>query len=278
MVGVPTVTGPEGSVSGSRLGGRRAHTVLVALALERGTLSGARLADLVWEGRPPATWPVALRGVVGGLRAVLRTVGIDDQALVATVPGGYRLAPGVTVDVSEAEGVIARAQDMIRDGRPRAARELVTRLGPWRGEDVLPDSGAEWLQVHRERVDALARRAWDLIVEAAAASGEHRQAVAAAEQWVTAAPLDERAHRALIATLDAAGDRAGAVRAYEACRALLADELGVDPSRETVAAYLLPSGTSRASRRRRSRVPRRASTGATRRCWRSRRTSGDPAW
>ena len=115
VMGVPTVTGPEGSVSGSRLGGRRAHIVLVALALEGGTLSGARLADLVWEGRPPPTWPVALRGVVGGLRAVLRSVGIDDQALLATVPGGYRLAPGVTVDVSEAWELLDQAQDMIRN-------------------------------------------------------------------------------------------------------------------------------------------------------------------
>ncbi len=54
----------------------------------------SRLAELVWDGGPPATWPVALRGVIGGLRSVLRTVGLDDQAVVATVPGGYRLAPG----------------------------------------------------------------------------------------------------------------------------------------------------------------------------------------
>ena len=81
------MTGPEGVVAGSRLGGRPRPRVLAALALEGGTQSGARLAELVWDGRPPATWPVALRGVVGGLRSVLRDGGIDDQALVATVPG-----------------------------------------------------------------------------------------------------------------------------------------------------------------------------------------------
>ena len=245
VVGGPTVTGPGGSLSGRRLGGRRAHIVLVALALDGGTLSGDRLADLVWEGGPPATWPAALRGVVGGLRAVLRGIGIDDQALLMTAPGGYRLAPDVAVDVREAEKVLDRAQDLHRSGRPRAALDLLAPLGPWRGADVLPGVDAEWLQVHREQVDALARRTWDLVVEAATGSGEHRQAVAAAEHWVAAAPLDERAYRALIGALDAAGDRAAAVRAYEACRARLADELGVDPTRETVEVYLHALGDQR---------------------------------
>ena len=238
VVGVPTVTGPDGVVAGSRLGGRRAQAVLAALALEGGTQSGAHLAALVWDGRPPATWPVALRGVIGGLRSVLRTVGIEDQALVATVPGGYRLAPGVTVDVTEARDLLDRAQELIRAGRPRAARELLAPLAPWRGADVLPDDEAEWLHVQRERVDGLVRRARELTVESAVAAGDRHQALAAAEQWVAAAPLDERAHRALVAALDAAGDRAGAVRAYEACRTLLAHELGVDPTRETVEVYL----------------------------------------
>ncbi len=236
------VAGPGGSVSGSRLGGRRAHAVLGALALEGGTLSGDRLADIVWDGRPPATWPVALRGVIGGLRGVLRTVGIDDQAVVTTVPGGYRLAATASVDVTEATDLLERAREQIRTGRPRAAREQLARIGAWRGADVLSGLEAEWLQVHRERVDALARRAWELTVESATAAGDRRHAVAAAEQWVSAAPLDERAHRALVAALDAAGDRAGAVRAYEACRTLLAQELGVDPTRETIEVYLRALG------------------------------------
>ena len=51
-------------------------------------------------------------------------------------------------------------------------------------------------------------------------------------------PLDERAHRSLIRALDESGDRAGAVQAYEQCRAVLAEQLGIDPSAETVEVYL----------------------------------------
>ena len=46
------------------------------------------------------------------------------------------------------------------------------------------------------------------------------------------------AHRSLIRALDRSGDRAGAVQAYEQCRAVLAEQLGIDPSTETVEVYL----------------------------------------
>ncbi len=119
----------------------------------------------------------------------------------------------MSVDVTVATDLLDRAQGLIRAGRPRAARDLLAALGDWRGADVLPDDEGEWLQVHRERVDALYAAPASSTVEAAIVAGDRPQAVAAAELWVAAAPLDERAHRALVAALDAAGDRAGAVRA-----------------------------------------------------------------
>ena len=51
-------------------------------------------------------------------------------------------------------------------------------------------------------------------------------------------PLDESTHRSLIAALDRSGDRAGAVQAYEQCRSVLGEHLGIDPSAETVQVYL----------------------------------------
>ena len=116
-------------------------------------------------------------------------------------------------------------------GPARAARRLARRGRPARRRGRVapgaPRAGRRTRTPH-PRAHRRVRRV----------AGDRPQAVAAAEQWVAAAPLDERAHRALVAALDAAGDRAGAVRAYEACRTLLAEELGVDPTRETVEVYL----------------------------------------
>ena len=257
-MGVPTVTGPHGVVSGARLGGRRAQVLLAALALERGPLSGDRLADLVWDGRPPATWPAALRGVVRGLRQAVAAAGVGDQELVATVSGGYQLGAGVDVDVAEAETALHEARALVAGGRYRAAVDRLRPATGWRGSELMPGAGAAWLDAHRAKVDELARSAWELTAEAASGAGDRTGAVAAARRLVELTPLDERAHRSVITALDAAGDRAGAVQAFEACRRILADELGVDPAPQTVEAYLHALGEPSPSRP--AHVPRVGST------------------
>ena len=68
--------------------------------------------------------------------------------------------------------------------------------------------------------------------------GEVAQGVLVAEEAVALEPFRETAHRRLMQAHAAAGNRAEALRAYERCRRLLAEELGVDPSPETEAAYV----------------------------------------
>ncbi len=77
----------------------------------------------------------------------------------------------------------------------------------------------------------LALRAWNSWPGRPRALGDHHRAALAGQRAVAASPLDERAHRILIEALRRGGDRAAVVRAYENCRALLAEHLGVDPAR-----------------------------------------------
>lgn len=51
-------------------------------------------------------------------------------------------------------------------------------------------------------------------------------------------PLREAGYQRLMRAQAAAGHRAEALRAYQACRRVLSEELGVDPSPETEALYL----------------------------------------
>ena len=87
-------------------------------------------------------------------------------------------------------------------------------------------------------------RVAEIVVSAHGRLGDHAEAVGIAQQCVAAYPLAERAHRTLLSALGAAADRSAAVLAFERCRSLLADELGVDPSDETVAVYLEAIGGS----------------------------------
>ena len=222
---------------GHALGGRRARLALAALALADGPLSADRLAEIIWGEDLPATWPVALRGVVRGLRTACSRLGRGEQ-LIVTTPAGYRLADGVQTDIRCAVSDLDRAESLHERGRYRSVIELadpLTRIG---GDQLLPDETAQWLLTHRRAVDATALYAAQLVVDAAARMGDHHRAVRTAAHAVESQPLEECAHRELIRALDGAGDRAGAIRAYEHCRRLLAAELGIDPSAETTAVYL----------------------------------------
>ena len=238
LLGTVAVTGPGGSVGGHALGGRRARLVLAALSLAGHPLPADRLADVVWPDDRPATWPAALRGVVRSLRTALAPARADGPALIVTTPAGYGLAPGTAVDVVEATSSIRQAQDLIAAGRSGAAIDQLEPLTRRRGEHLLPEEDAEWIVEHRSAVDAAAVWATELLVSVAGRTGEGQRGVDAARAAVAAYPLDERAHRSLIAALDHAGDRSAAVIAYESCRSLLADQLGVDPNPATVAVYL----------------------------------------
>src|SRR5580700_1091835 len=216
------------------LGGRRARVALTALALSKNQLTAGQLAAVVWADQPPATWQPALRGIIRGLRAACAPAGGADQHLIVTAPLGYRLADGVEVDVDVAADNLRNAAVLISQGRHQAVIGIAEPLSRLSGSQLLPDEDGAWLTPHRQAVDALAQRAMELVVSAAGALGDHDQAIGSARRAVAADRLDERAHRALIAALD----RAGVVQAFEQCRAVLAGQLGVDPSADTVEIYL----------------------------------------
>jgi len=230
------------AVTGRGLGGRRARVALVALALAGRQLSADRLASIIWADGLPATWRVALRGVIRGLRTACAPLGGGEQQLIGTTPAGYRVASGVETDVDVAAEALRQASDLIAQGRHQAAIALAEPISRMAGSQLLPGEDADWIYPHRRAVDGLGLRGLELVVAAAGALGEHDRAIAAARRFVSNDPLDERAHRALIGALDRSGDRAGAVRAFERCRVVLGDQLGIDPSAQTVEVYVAALG------------------------------------
>ena len=214
------------------------------------------------------TWPAALRGVVRGLRAALAAIGAGGQLVIATTPAGLSRSPPGSRWTSAPRAAAVRAagaadragQAPGRDGGGDAGspRWPATSCCPAR---TPPGSNRTAGSSTRRRCG---RSSWS--PRRPARLGDHHQAVAARRRAVAAYPLDERAHRALISALHQAGDRAGAVRAYEHCRSLLAEQLGVDPGRRP-SRSTWPRWASRA-RRRRPGCPRR----------RQRSSAGQPSW
>lgn len=233
VVGAVAVSNGDLRVAGGALGGRRARVVLVALALAGQAIPAERLAAMVWAGEPPPTWQPALRGVIRALRTALSPIGLGEQNLITTEPAGYALHPAATTDLG-----IARASLIDAESHPTDALRLALPASALNGRDLLPAEDADWLRPQRSAVDQLKLRAVEVILGAARSEQDHHRALAAARDLLDQHPLDERAHRILIGALDQAGDRAGAVQAFDQCRMLLAEELGIDPSADTVNVYL----------------------------------------
>lgn len=236
VLGGLTAEGAGTALTGTALGGRRAQIALAALALEHATVSPEWLAATIWAD-PPSTWPVAIRGVIRDLRSRLAPLLEGGEEVIVTVDHGYRIGAAVSTDVREGEEDLQRAADLLGEGAAHDALQLAEPVSLWTPRSLLPGEDAAWLETHRTQVSTLARRAGQLVVATAGHAGAPERAVDAARLLVARRPLDETGHRLLIEALGNSGNRAEAVRAYEACRVLLAEELGVDPSERTVQAY-----------------------------------------
>ena len=220
--------------------GRLGRLVFAVLVAERHRpVPQAELAAALWGNEAPDDWPAVLDDVVARLRSVLGEAGLDGDDAVRSHFGCYqlRLPRDVAVDVERAAVAVADAERALRAADPgealRAAREAATVAA----RPFLDGAGGAWAQRKRDELRSAQVRALEVVSEAASAAGEHEDALAAAEEAIGLARLRESAHQRLIAAHARAGNRLAALRAFERCRALLADELGATPSPETEASY-----------------------------------------
>ena len=130
----------------------------------------------------------------------------------------------------------AALEDALQTGRPEEALALY-RGDLLDGLHIYDAPGfEEWIESERARLRGRAAEAARALAEQCAA-GNSAASAAEAAAWARRAcdlaPDDESARRRLIELLDAAGDRAGALRAYDDLVAWLQAEFGTEPAAET---------------------------------------------
>jgi tetratricopeptide (TPR) repeat protein len=203
----------------------RTRALLGALALAgRRGLTSAELTEAVWLEEAGEQHRSALSVVVHRARRWLAEVGGDAFGIEFT-PGGYRLT-GV-VDAHRFTELAATAESL---PDARQAELLAEAVGLWRGEDAL--RGIRLGPAQETAVEALRRvrsTATERYCRALLALGEPEQAVQAIGPLTDRYPLDEALQATLIEALAASGRQAEALRRYDELRAILAEELGVDP-------------------------------------------------
>ncbi len=120
-----------------------------------------------------------------------------------------------------------------------AAGEFAEAMALYAG-DLLPsffveqaDGFEQWLEQKRDTLQREAMRACVGLADAADTAGRDDDVVTWLRRAIGYVPYDESLHRRLIVALDRAGDRAAALRAYEALEQTLGEEFEAEPSAET---------------------------------------------
>ena len=105
----------------------------------------------------------------------------------------------------------------------------------------------EWMLTLRENLHTQVLSALHELTQYYLRQGEYNLAQKHALRQVELEPYREEARRALMLALSRSGQRSAALSQYERCRAILAEELGVEPSHETQMLYqrILSAGEAR---------------------------------
>jgi WD40 repeat protein/DNA-binding SARP family transcriptional activator len=212
--------------------GPRDRVVLAALAVRPGEIRTADgLADALWGERPPASWKKVVQGCVARLR---KAVG---PGTIETLPQGYRLAVSSDdLDTLLFEHLVGRGRELLTVGEAeRASYVLGQALDLWRGEAFADLNGWEPGRAEAGRLDQLRLDSEELRLDASLQAGHHLEVLAQAQEHVAAAPLRERRWGLLALAQYQAGRQAEALRTLHRVRAILANELGIDPSPDLVA-------------------------------------------
>lgn len=207
--------------------GRKAQALLAYLALAPGMPHGReKLTALLWGDRGEAQARSSLRQALSELRKALSEA--DPPPLETKGEGVALAASAVAVDAGTFERLIGKGD----------RTSLETAVGLYRGDlldgFVAPDPAFEdWLRDTRRRLRERARDAMARLLELQLEDGEPEHAFATARRLLALDPMQEAAHRALMRLHAERGERALALKQYQACRELLRDELGVEPDGET---------------------------------------------
>lgn len=196
--------------------GAMQRRLLALLVLRRDQVVTAdRAIDVLWPSQPPRDPLGALHNQVSRLRKALPELDIASRG------DGYLLASArLDVDADRLAGAVHAGDS--------ASLEPV--LARWRGSAYPELADADEGRVEAARLEELRVRARELWAEHRLVVGGPADVVPELAALVDEHPLREVPVSLLMDALDRAGRRAEALRAYDAFRRRLGEELGIEPS------------------------------------------------
>jgi DNA-binding SARP family transcriptional activator len=209
------------------LGAPRMQSLITYLVLHRGMpVPRQHLAFLLWPDSAEDQARTNLRKLLHQLGKALPEVdrflqlGGQEVQWVETVP--------LILDVQEFVNAIQAAAQSQTDEQEHLTRAVQLYQG-----DLLPGCYDEWLEFERERLRRQLANVFERMITVVEWKRDYQTAIAYTERLLQLDKLNESAHRHLMRLHSLAGDRAGALQAYQACAVILKKELSVEPDTET---------------------------------------------
>jgi LuxR family transcriptional regulator, maltose regulon positive regulatory protein len=205
----------------------RVRQLIGCLVMHR-RLRRQQLADLLWPDADADGSSANLRMTLSYAQTLLEpTRARGDAPWFLHQDAGIltlRSCPELDVDIWALEEHLGRAAAHRSDGRPTLElASLEQALDNWHGDAFTDLADFEWATSERERIRARAVSACERAAALLEAAGRGVEAEAIAERGLTADPWNETLHLHLIRSRTSAGDRAGALAAYDRCRRSLGE-------------------------------------------------------
>lgn len=198
-------------------------------------LSVDRVIDALWGEQPPSGGAKTVGFHLSKLRDSLepaRAKGTDGS-FIRTTRAGYVLdVDPATIDSERFESLLDDARAIVNTDPGAAAALARDSIALWRGPAHADVAYEQFAQDKIRRLEERRLEAIETRIEADLSLGRHAEVVVDLEGLVERYPLREGFRSSLMLALYRAGRQADALRAYETGRRTLADELGIDPSRQ----------------------------------------------
>jgi DNA-binding SARP family transcriptional activator/pimeloyl-ACP methyl ester carboxylesterase len=187
------------------------------------------LVEAIWPDHPPGGGASALHPLVSRVRRALAEV--DLPAEVERTATGYRLVTdGREVDAVEFQQLAAQGRARLSEGDVDVGLGLLERsLRLWRGPHLEGVDLGGLAESERARLEELRAAATEDLVAGLLAAGRHAEALTRLEPAIARDPYREPLWCQRILALYRSGRQADALAAYQAARALLDQDLGVQP-------------------------------------------------
>jgi len=231
LFGALSVETARGLLGPGDLGGVRPKQVLEILITARGSLVPTeRIAELLWA-EPRAGAAASIQTFVSVLRRRLTDDREHARRLLVTETGAYRFATDlVDLDLDRFDELLERSG---REPTGKARRSLAQALALARGEVLEDEPYAAWAQDLRGSYRGRVLGARLDAAEHALAEVDFADALAHSDAAASLDRFSERAHRIAMLALYGLGRQHDALARYRCYRALLDQELGLEPTADT---------------------------------------------